>query len=288
MKRIVILVGAFMLSSSAFIGVANAAVRIPSNTLVYIATDKEIIGKKKFVREGDLIPVHVWRDVKVDGVVVIKAGAPAVAKIDSLKTAKVAGIKGKMAIGVLETTASDGTTVPLSGGYNKAGKGRIGLSAALGGIIFLPLIFIPGGAAKLPAGTVIDAYTQGEVTVDLVGRGTYPTINLAGFTQSAMTVEVLYDQLEGNDNPKWFDLLIRTPLDAPAEFVIDTINGNSVRPIDLQILTTTKTDDGKAIRALAEIKPLAKQFRKGINTFEVAYGSGTARVSAEVVLNIQF
>ena len=138
------------------------------------------------------------------------------------------------------------------------------------------------------AGTVIDAYTQGEVTVDLVGRGTYPTINLAGFTQSAMTVEVLYDQLEGNDNPKWFDLLIRTPLDAPAEFVIDTINGNSVRPIDLQILTTTKTDDGKAIRALAEIKPLAKKFRKGINTFEVAYGSSANRVAAEVVLNIQF
>jgi len=287
-RRIAIVVVLSLLSSPAFITFANAEVRIPANTRVHVALNKEVIGKKKYVREGDLVPARVWRDVIIDGAVVIAADTPALVKVEKLKTRKIVGIKGKLTLAILETTAADGTPVSLTGGYNKAGKGRIGLTASIGALLFWPALFIPGSAARLPADTLMNSYTVGDVTLDEINRPRYPKINLARALR-AMRVEVLYEELEKTGELKWFEFLIHAPEDAPDdEYVIDNVNGNPIDPIELEVLDTTYSEDGKDVRARVEIKPLGKQFRKGINRFDIAYGSGGLRVSDEVILDIEF
>jgi hypothetical protein len=54
------------------------------------------------------------------------------------------------------------------------------------------------------------------------------------------------------------------------------------------VLSSGKTDDELTVTAAASINDLAKRFKKGINTIEIACGSGAARLGSEVVVNIQF
>ena len=103
MRRMSIAVAVSLLASTALIAVAE--VRIPANTRVHVALNEEVIGKKKYLREGDLVPARVWRDVIIDGVVVIAADTPALAKVEKLKTRKIVGIKGKLTLGEKEALA---------------------------------------------------------------------------------------------------------------------------------------------------------------------------------------
>jgi len=173
---------------------ATSEVTIPSDTRVYVVTKEEVIGKKKFVQEGQPVSAMVWRDVVIDDRVVVQAGAPVLVRVDELKKAKVAGIRGQLSLGAYETTTVDGKRLQLAGGYNKKGKGRIALSASLAGLVLLPLIFIKGKAARLPVGTVFDAYSDEELAVAMEGPAV-PTVSLRGVL-SAFRVEVLYDKLE--------------------------------------------------------------------------------------------
>lgn len=266
---------------------AAQRVDIPEGTRVYLATDNELIGKKKKgVHEGTVVPCTVWRDVVVDGRVVVEAGTPATARVDSLKTAKVAGIKGKVSLAALETQAVDGKPLQLTGGYMKKGKGRIALSASLAAVVAWPLIFIHGKAAKLPQGTIFDAYTDHPAACEIPDEQT-PVISLVGVA-SELTVEVLYDELENTEKPEYFDFLMTVQGDAPDGFVIDTLNGEPTEPLALEIRFSDEADGETTIRAAAKIRPLVKRFTKGINRFDVAFTRDGERIASEVVLNIQF
>jgi hypothetical protein len=266
------------------------AVSVIPDTRVYLETTETLIGKKDQVEVGQVVQCRIWRDVEIDGQVVIAAGTPASAKVDSLTKRKIAGIKGKMSLAALETTTVDGQTVQLSGGYNKEGKGRVALSASLSALVAWPLIFIPGKAAELGTGTVFDTYTMQalNVHVDEPARRSAPrTIDLSGVVDD-FSAEVLYDRLEADEKPKVFYFEITAAPTAPNAYVIDRINGSTVDAIELDTLSTDRSDSRSTSLATAEIKPLAKQFKRGINTFEIAYGEGSQRVSTEVVLDIQF
>ena len=263
---------------------ASAAVSIPPDTRVFLETKEALVGKKGQVSVGQMVRCQVWRDIVVDGQVVVAAGTPALAKVDSFKTRKVAGIKGKMTLAALETESVDQQSVQLTGGYNKEGKGRIALAASLGALVAWPLIFIPGKPAELPTGTVFDAYTSHRITIDALEPTRPPVVDLAG-TVSAFEVEVLYDELAKEKKPKNFDFLITAPANAPERFVIDRLNGSPTEPIELEIVSTSEG----TVRAQAKIKTLAKRFKKGINTFDVAYVSDDGeRVATEIILEIQF
>jgi len=267
---------------------ASAAISIPPDTRVYLETKETLVGKKGQVSIGQMVRCQVWRDIVVDGQVVIAAGTPALAKIDSFKTRKVAGIKGKMTLGALETESVDQQTVQLAGGYNKEGKGRIALAASLGALVAWPLIFIPGKPAELPTGTVFDAYTSHRITIDSLETRKPPVVDLTG-SVSSFEVEVLYDELAKEKKPKNFDFLISAPADAPENFVIDRLNGAPTEPVELKIVSVSKLEDTSSVRAQTKIKVLAKRFKKGINTMEVAYvDQAGQRQAAEVVLEIQF
>jgi hypothetical protein len=265
---------------------AEKEVTLPLDTRVYVVTQTALVGKKKQLSVGDLVPANVWRDVVVDGHVLIEAESPVLAKVDSLKTRKVAGIKGKISIAALETEAVDGQAIQLTGGYMKKGSGRIPLATSLALFVAWPLIFIPGKVAKLPAGTVFDSYTGLEYTLTLDVEAT-PELDPTALS-SRFAVEVLYEYLGKQDEPRTFPLRVYTPTDAPASFVVDSVNGTPIQPIPLTVNQVWEEEDQLLMNANVSIKALSKHFRKGINWFEVSYHYEEERIGTEVVLNLQY
>lgn len=266
----------------AFAGMA----KLPVDTRVYIETKESLVAKGDRVQQGQLVRAKVWRDVIVDGHVLIEEGTPVVAKVDQVKKRKVAGVKGQMSISALETESVDGKEIQLSGGYHKEGKSRMALSISLAVIVFLPLIFIPGKAAELPSGTVFDAYVDRSVLID-VGESTRGrTVNLA-HVGSAISAKLLYERLAAEEKPKYFEFEITVPQGSPKEFVIDRINSEAIKPIKLDIITESAVDDEELVNAEIKIKTLVKKFAKGINTIEIANVAGGDRVSSTLTIDIE-
>ena len=194
-----------------------------------------------------------------------------------------------MSLAAIQTSTVDGQTVYLTGGYNKEGKSRMGWSLWLGLLIVWPALFLPGKAAELPIGTVMDSYTSGSVSVFTPDKNKPRATIYLGSMMSGFSVEVLYEMLMEVKKPKYFDFLIITNLDAPSEFTIDVINNAEVKPLKLKVLSveTDEENEERSIRANVEIKKLAKLFKKGINTFEISYDDEGDRVAEEVILDIE-
>lgn len=262
---------------------------IPDDSTVYLTTIETVIGKKSKTSVGQIVRARVWRDVVVDGQILIRGGTSATVKVSRIKSRGIFGIKGEMSLAAVETTAIDGQTVYLTGGYHKEGGGRMMLSLGIGLLLFWPALFVVGKAAELPEGTVMDSFTIGSVTVATADTNK-PTrvINLSSY-MSGFDVEVLYEELAKTNKPKKFDFLITAPSDAPDIFVIDRINGKSIEPIELKVLSVVidEEEEEKAVRVNVSIKKLAKLFKKGINTFEVSYTDDGERVAEEVILQIE-
>ncbi len=260
-------------------------VRLPTDTRVYVETKQELIAKGDRVQQGQLVRSSVWRDVVVDGRILIAAGTPVIAKVDQVKHRSIAGVKGTMTVGAYETESTDGQTIQLSGGYHKEGKSRMALSITLGVLFILP-IFIPGTAAELPAGTVFDAYVDRSWQIDVGDTSAARIINLS-FLDSEIEAELLYDRLDEQEKPKYFEFEITVPVDASRKFVIDRINSEAIKPIKLKNISETVEDDEAVVNAQIKIKTLVKKFEKGINSIEISSLGGNERVSTKLIINIE-
>ena len=220
---------------------ATQEITLDMHTRVYVVTQKSIVGKKNQLSVGDMVPSKVWRDVIIDGRVVVAAGTPVLVQVDSVTRAKIAGRKGSLSLGALETESIDGRTVQLTGGYNKEGTGRMA-GTIIGAVFLWPLIFIKGKAATLPSGSVFDVYTGAKLKLTIEEQNKPRTIDLSSLL-SEFRVEVLYDELERQEKPTHFEFLIRVPSGGPREFAIDSLNGEPTDPISLEIRDVEETDD---------------------------------------------
>ena len=264
------------------------SLEIPPGTQLYLTTNDSLIAKGDNVTLGMLVRSRVSRDITLKGQTLVKAGTPAIVKVSQVKRRNVAGIKGKLALSAVETQAVDGQKVYLSGGYNKEGKSRVGWAVGTGLLVAWPLLFIPGSAAELPAGTMFTAYTDGTVDVVVASNDTRRKINLSDMV-TGFSVEVLYDELEKVEKPKFFDFLASVPKSAPEKFVIDSINGVEIKAMKMKTVSVDQRDDEKDVRTRIKIKPLAKQFKKGINRFDVSYlDEEGVRQASEIILDIEF
>ena len=72
--------------------VAFAGVDIPDDTTVYLTTTETIIGKKSKTSVGQVVRARVWRDVVVDGQILIKGGTRATVKVANIKSRGIFGI----------------------------------------------------------------------------------------------------------------------------------------------------------------------------------------------------
>jgi hypothetical protein len=261
------------------------SVKLPTGTRVYVETKQDLIGKGDQVQQGQSVRAQVWRDVIVNGNVLISAGTPIVAKVDQYKHRQIAGVKGSMTIGAYETESVDGQVIQLSGGYHKDGKSRMALSITLGVLFILP-IFIPGKAAELPSGTIFDAYIEKNWQIELGSSTPTRKINLS-YMDADISAELLYEKFEEQEKPKYFEFQITVPEGASSKFVIDRINSEAIDPIKLKNITENVEDDELIVNTQVKIKTLLKKFAKGINTIEITNTDGDERIATKLIIDIE-
>ena len=283
-KNIVSFVAAFCVLFQVQVAFADT-VRLPANTRIFVETSQDLIGKRGQAEQGQIVRANVWRDVVVNGHVLVAAGAPVMAKVDEVKHRNIAGVKGKMTVGAYETESVDGQVIQLHGGYHKDGKSRMALSITLGVLFILP-IFIPGKAAELPAGTVFDASVDNNWQVEVGATAGTRKINLS-YMDSEISAELLYEKFEEQEKPKYFEFQITVPQDASRSFVIDRINSEAIKPLKLSNVSENFEGVELVINAQIKIKTLLKKFAKGINTIEIANIEGDERVATQLTIDIE-
>jgi hypothetical protein len=262
-------------------------VAIPTGTRVYGELEERVTSrtKKDGTSVGDLVRAHVWRDVIVDGQVVIPAGAGMLLRVSRVKKSNFAGIKGKLELEAVAVQMEDGSEIPLYGGYDKSGHGRKALSITLAAVVAWPLIFIKGKHAVLEPGTVFDAHVRNRTEVR-AASATPRTIRLGsdgGEAGASLEVEVLYDDMDESGKSKLLPVELEL---CGAEFTqaaVVTINGAEVPPVPVQVTGLRTEGDCVLARGDVDLKQVGKSFRKGINRFEIE----AAGRRAEVVLDIE-
>jgi hypothetical protein len=245
-------------------------IKIPIGTKVYGELDERVISKKKKYPVGQRVKAKVWRNVVVDGRIVIKRGARMGARVSLLKTNKMAGVKGKIEISADYVKTVDNQELPIQGGYGKEGQSYVGRTIALS-VLLLPLIFIRGKKAELPPGTVFEAYTDEPINVQIEEEYN-PQKEETRQETSPFEVTIMYDKLGQERKPKYLEVIVSVFGEKDlSPFVVSNVNSLKLeKPIALEVLKTDSKDGYLHFLAHIKLKSLIKKFRKGINTFTIA------------------
>jgi hypothetical protein len=256
----------------------SAEVVIPSGTVVFGELEERITSNENKFRVGYPVDSHVWKDVVVDGHVVIPAGTPMVMRIHKLKGSGTGGRGGALEIMAVSVKARDGTEITLDGGYGESGNDRYGLARGLSMILW-PSAFLPGRRAVLDVGTVFDASIPANTRIKLPD-GELPTLKLGDLPD--LSVDVLYDDIDRREGTLPLELrLCNRPFTRAAS--VTAINEAEVRPI---LVTITSAQDGEpchVFRAKVNLESLREHFEPGINRFSVTMSEAVATT----VLNIE-
>jgi hypothetical protein len=257
--------------------VLGETVTVPFGTAVFCELDQKVTSKKRKWSEGDFVRAHVWKDVRVGGHVVIKAGTPVIVQVSKLQKARVAGQKGSLELSALNVVGVDGVDIPLHGGYDKSGMGRIGLSVSLGVIVFAPLVFIKGKQAVLKRGTIFDATVRNPTDIEVDTATNRPVLR----APSTLKVAVIYDEIDMDAQTVLLPMSISA--DQPFERVeIVAINDEPVQP-PLQFDMVGAPVDG-SVKVTTPWKPFVKMMTQGMNRLSVKAGEETVEVLLEIEL----
>jgi len=145
---------------------ARETIVIPRDTLIYAQLQDDVTSKKKETNVGDVIRAQVWRDVVIDGEVVVERGAEMLLEVSYVKKARMLGRKGKLQLRALSVRAVDGSEIPLEGSYYQTGKGRKAATGTLAVAVAWPFVFLHGKHAVVPEGTVFTALVDHDAKVE--------------------------------------------------------------------------------------------------------------------------
>lgn len=278
MKNLLCCLLAILLPASAL---PAKTVIIPFGTTLFCELDQAVTTRQQeahAVQTGDIVQANVWKDVWVDGHVVIAAGTPVYAKVGRMKKARLAGQKGYLVIEVLNAQAVDRTDVPVDGGYDRSGRGRMGVTIGLAAGLAWPFVFIKGKNVFLESGTIFDAVVRAATEVEVPEFAPVePATPVAAFG-----VAVDYDEIDPDRKLKVIPLIIQVGEEDLGSARIVSVNGSKIQPLQVTLLGEDPETD--RYRAHVGFKPLSKYFSQGMNRFEVEVGEQRA----EVVLEIEF
>lgn len=279
-KRIQTLIVLLTLTSFTSSAVAGT-VTIPAGTVVYAELGERVISKKKVNPEGSMVRASAWRNVVVDGHVVIRVGEPMMVRVSNLKTAKIAGVKGKIHLESISIRGVDRSEILLDGGYDQSGKGRIGLSVALFAVVAWPLIFIKGKKAVLESGTIFDAITQEDTDIEVEGNA---PIRIKIGNAKNLVATVLYDDVDPDGNQDTLPLnIVVCGYEIDSASVV-TINDKEIEPITVSLEESRDEGGCRIFTANVDLKALGKHFSKGINRFVIEDSSGAR---TEIILDVE-
>jgi hypothetical protein len=274
MKNVFALLLAFGTPLSAF----SAELVIPRGTMVFGELEEQITSNEKKFRVGYPVDGHVWKDVVVDGHTVIPAGTPMEMRVSRLDGRQAGGRGGSLTIMAVSVTASDGTAISLSGGYDQSGGDRYGLARGLSYLLW-PAAFLPGRRAVLDVGTVFDAAIPADTRITIPDDA-LPTLTLTDVPD--LTVDIVYDEIDQRERtlPVALTLCNR---DFTRAANITAVNDAAVRPIMVSIIEGRRGDPCHEFRGVVNLESLQKEFKRGINRFSVSMGGA----EASIVLNVE-
>ena len=252
---------------------------IPAGTQVYLEPSEIVSSKRGENNVGDTIGASVWRNVVVDGHVVIEAGAPAVGRISDIKRRNIAGKKGQLKIQAVSARGVHGEDIVLDGGYHAIGKSRVRRSVTLSLLVAWPLIFIPGKNAAMGPGNIFDGEIKDDTVIN-VGDAK-PVLELTFDEDGGFSVDVLYEAIDPEKKLKQLPLEITQ---CGAEIYnprVITVNGDFIKkPIDIELTKVVREDERGCVTATGKLKfkKVLKQFQLGINRFEVESNGETAEI----------
>ncbi len=258
-------------------GELRGALEIPAGTGIYGELDERVTSRKAETEVGQPVRARVWRDVEVDGQVVIAAGAPLRLRVSKIGTAKMARTKGRLELQAVSVTAVDGSEVLLDGGYDRATGGRKA-GAVVAMVYIWPLLLTKGKQTDLGPGVIFDAFVQTDTAVEV--RDMRAT-NSGLEEDPPLAVEVMY---RSSGKERGLPLKVTRCGEQLAVASVVSVNGGAVPPIPLVLGPRERAGDCLVARGSVKIKALGKHFRPGINRFEVE--AGEART--EVLLRIEY
>ena len=254
---------------------------------LFLTLDEPVSSARGGGDVGTVVRCRVWRDVESRGVVFVKAGTPATCRVDKVKRRNMGGMEGEVSIGGVETRSVDGQLVMLSGGYHKEGSGHKAVVWTVGLLLLWPVLFVPGGNAELPPGTVFDVSTVNALSLEGQAGSSAPrVVNLKALSEG-LSAEFMLDDFLDQPKHDTFRIKVSKEGQLPANLVVDSVNGKPIEALPLN-LGKVETKDGEA-SGVAEIraKALARHFVRGINRFDVAYSENGERQATEVVMDVQ-
>lgn len=256
-------------------------VTIPFGTTIFCELDQPVTTRQKeahAVQTGDILRAHIWKDVWVDGHLVIAAGTPVYARVDRMKKARLAGQKGSLVIEVLNAQAVDRTDVPIDGGYDRSGKGRMGVTIGLAVALAWPFVFIKGKNVFLEPGTIFDAVVRASTEVKV--PDTPQAIKVEEIPE--LRVSVVYREIDPEKKIRELPLIIQIAEQNLTRAQIVSVNGEEIPPIQVPLLGDAEEEG--SYRAVVDFRLLSNHFTRGMNRFEVA----VAEQRSEVLLEIEF
>jgi len=274
--KLAALLGGLALCASTVAFAANLV--IPRGTVVFGELGERVTSSSRRFSVGQKVDGHVWKDIIVNGRIVIPAGTPIELRIADIDASGTGGRGGSLAVMAVSVKAIDGTEIFLDGGYNQSGGDRYGLTRALS-IFLWPASFLPGRRAVLDEGTVFDASIPADTRIN-VPDTVIPTLNLTKL--SDFTVEILYDEIDQREGSIPLELTL-----CNSEFVqranVTAVNEKSIRPIVVTIITREMLNGCYVYTARVNLAELSDHFEKGINRFTVMMGEA----ETSVILNVE-
>jgi hypothetical protein len=251
---------------------------IPRGTVVFAELEERVTSNQNKYGVGDDVAAHVWKDVVVDGHVVIPAGTSMLTRISRIRGGGSGGRGGAIEIMAISVEAKDGTEIILDGGYDQTGNDRYGLTRGLSMVLW-PAGFLPGRRAVLDVGTIFDASIPAETRVT-VPDDELPTLRLG--ERVDLSVDVLYDDIKEREGVLPLELLLcNKPFSREAS--ITAVNEEEVRPILVSITSAIEGDRCHEFRARVNLESLREHFKAGINRFTVTMSGAVATT----VLNVE-
>jgi hypothetical protein len=255
-----------------------AEVVIPRGTVVFGELEERITSNANKFGVGYEVDAHVWKDVIVDGRVVISAGTPMKMRIHRIRSSGTGGRGGALELMAISVKARDGTEITLDGGYGESGDDRYGLARGLSMILW-PSAFLPGRRAVLDVGTVVDTSIPADTRVT-IADSELPTLKLGDLPD--LSVDVRYDDIDRREGTLPLELtLCNKPFTREAS--VTAVNEGGVRPILVSVTSAKNGDPCHVFQGKVNLESLREHFKPGINRFAVTMSGAVA----STVLNVE-
>ncbi len=138
----------------------NAVLRV--GTEVPLKLSETLTTKEKAVRVGQRFRMETAEDIKVNGVVVVPVGSPAMGEITDVRNKGMWGKSGHINARLLYVQVN-GRQIRLSGTFDD--KGVTGTAGVVAAIAFIPVagFFTTGTSANLPIGASVKGFIDEDV-----------------------------------------------------------------------------------------------------------------------------